>query len=298
MWIEDGVEMKRALALDMGLPAFVFDPLATYMSNAYADAPLSPTQSTYEVVIISHGWSSLRTLHTDLAEELASQGMFVIAIEHTYGSLATRFTENDIQYLNRDALPPRALTPDYLTYANRLVNTYADDIITTIDWLSNMTTMQDHWLYQQLDPTSITLIGHSTGGGAAVKAGMIDERVAKVIGFDAWVEPLVEAEIQNGSTTPSFFIRSEAWEVGENNSALLPLVTVSPHSTLYQLAGTTHYDFAMVYMFSPLSPLLGVTGSLDRDWLNNFLYESVLSFINNPDASQFINQVPELVLIQ
>ena len=298
LWIEDGVEMKRALALDMGLPAFVFDPLATYMSNAYADAPLRPTQSAYDVVIISHGWSSLRTLHTDLAEELASQGMIVIAIEHTYGSLATRFAENDIQYLNRDALPPRALTPDYLAYANRLVNTYADDIVTTIDWLSTMTTMQDHWLYQQLDPTSITLIGHSTGGGAAVKAGMVDERVAKVIGFDAWVEPLVETEIENGSTTPSLFIRSEAWEVGENNSALIPLVSASPHSTLYQLAGTTHYDFAMVYMFSPLSPLLGVTGSLDRDWLNNFLFESVLSFINHPDANQFIDQVPELELIQ
>jgi predicted dienelactone hydrolase len=298
LWIEDGVEMKRALALDMGLPSFVFDPLATYMSNSYADAPLSSTQSTYEVVIISHGWSSLRTLHTDLAEELASQGMVVIAIEHTYGSLATRFSDNDIQYLNRDALPRRAITPDYLTYANRLLNTFAEDIITTIDWLDKMTTTQGHWLYQQLDPTSITLIGHSTGGGAAVKAGMVDERVAKVIGFDAWVEPLIEAEIQNGSITPSFFIRSQAWEVGENNSALLPLVAASPNSTLYQLAGTTHYDFAMVYMFSPLSPLLGVTGSLNRVWLNNFLVESTLSFINNPDASQFINQVPELELIQ
>lgn len=298
LWIEDGVEMMRALASDMGLPAFVFDPLATYISNAYQEAPLRQNQSPYDVVIISHGWSSLRTLHTDLAEELASQGMVVIAIEHTYGSLATRFTDNDIQYLNRDALPRRAITPDYLIYANRLVNTYADDIITTIDWLDKMTNMQGHWLYQQLDPTSMTLIGHSTGGGAAVKAGMVDERVAKIIGFDAWVEPLIEQEIQNGSTTPSFFIRSEAWKVGENNSALLPLVSASPNSTLYQLAGTTHYDFAMVYMFSPLSPLLGVTGSLDRDWLNTFLFESVLLFISNPDASQFIDQVPELEWIQ
>jgi predicted dienelactone hydrolase len=298
LWIEDGVEMKRALALDMGLPSFVFDPLATYPSNAYENAILSTRESTYEVAIISHGWSSLRTLHTDLAEELASQGMIVIAIEHTYGSLATRLSENDIQYINREALPPRAITPDYLTYANRLVNTYAEDIITTIDWLENMTTMQGHWLYQQMDASSITLIGHSTGGGAAVKAGMVDERVAKIIGFDAWVEPLIEEEIQNGSMTPSFFIRSEAWKVGENNGALLPLVAASPNSTLYQLDGTTHYDFAMVYMFSPLSPLLGVTGSLDREWLNNFLFESVLTFINNPDANQFINQIPELKWIQ
>ena len=298
LWIEDGVEMKRALAIDMGLPSFVFDPLATYLSSAYSNAPLPPAQSPYKVAIISHGWSSLRTLHTDLAQELASQGMLVIAIEHTYGSLATRFSESDIEYLNRQALPPRASTPDYLIYANRLVNTYAGDIIATMDWLSTASSTPDHWLYQQVDPTSVTLIGHSTGGGAAVKAGMVDERVAQVIGFDAWVEPLIDEEIQNGSMTPSYFIRSEAWEVGENNSALIPLVQNSPNSTLYQLTGTTHYDFAMVYMFSPLSPLLGVTGSLDREWLNDFLFESVLSFIQNPDATQFINQVEELEYIQ
>lgn len=298
LWIEDGVEMKRALAVDMGLPAFVFDPLATFESSSYLNAPISTQTATYDVIIISHGWSSLRTLHTDLAEELASHGKFVIAIEHTYGSLATRFSETDIEYLNRQALPRRAVTPDYLDYANRLVNTYAGDIITTLNWLDDVSSSPTHWLYNRIDSTAVTVIGHSTGGGAAVKAAMIDDRVERVIGFDPWVEPLTSEEIAGGTTTPSLYIRSQAWEVGENNSALLPLVAGSPNTTLYQLQGTTHYDFAMVYMFSPLSPLLGVTGSLNRDWLNDFLFTTVRRFIETSDATQFIGSVSELQWIE
>jgi predicted dienelactone hydrolase len=297
LWIEDGVEVKRALAVDMGLPGFVFDPLATFVSSAYLNAPLRSQTLPYDIVIISHGWSSLRTLHTDLAEELASHGMMVIAIEHTYGSLATRFSETDIEFLNRQALPRRAVTPDYLDYANRLVNTYAGDIRFTLDWLEATSANPDHWLYNRIQPASVTVIGHSTGGGAAVKAAMIDERIERVIGFDPWVEPLTDEEIANGTLTPSLYLRSEAWEVGENNRALLPLLKESPNTTLYQLQGTTHYDFAMVYMFSPLSPLLGVTGSLDREWLNDFLFTTVRTFIETSDASQFIGSVDELKLI-
>lgn len=298
LWIEDGVQMKRALAVDMGLPAFVFDPLATFESSSYQNAPLSTQAGNYDVVLISHGWSSLRTLHTDLAEELASHGSIVIAIEHTYGSLATRFSETDIEYLNRQALPRRAVTPDYLDYANRLVNTYAGDIIATLNWLDEVSNSPTHWLYERIKPSSVTVIGHSTGGGAGVKAAMIDDRIERVIGFDPWVEPLTDEEILAGSSTPSLYIRSQAWEVGENNTALLPLVEASPNTTLYQLQGTTHYDFAMVYMFSPLSPLLGVTGSLDREWLNEFLFTTVRSFIDTTDASQFIGLVSELHWIE
>lgn len=297
LWIEDGVEMKRALAVDMGLPGFVFDPLATFVSSAYQEAPLGSQMAQYDVVIISHGWSSLRTLHTDLAEELASYGMMVIAIEHTYGSLATRFSESDIEFLNRQALPRRAVTPDYLDYANRLVNTFAGDIGFTLDWLEAMSVDESHWLHDRIQPASVTVIGHSTGGGAAVKAAMVDQRIQRVIGFDPWVEPLTEEEIATGTSTPSLYLRSEAWEIGENNSALLPLLNKSPNTTLYQLQGTTHYDFAMVYMFSPLSPLLGVTGSLNRDYLNDFLFTTVREFIKSSDASQFIGSIPELRLI-
>ena len=287
-WIEDGVEVKRALTTDWGLPAFILDHIATYPSSSYRNAPISLNQSSYPVVVISHGWSSLRTLHTDFAEELASQGYIVIGIEHTYGSLATRFSETDIEYLNREALPRRAETPNYLEFANKLVETYAADIIFSLDFITELN--EENGFFQgKFNLEDISALGHSTGGGAAVKAAMDDERIDRVIGYDAWVEPILQEELDEGLDIPVLYIRSEAWQTGENNGYLIPLIEKSSQSTLYQIQGTTHYDFSMVYMFSPLTPFLGATGSLDGEYLNQMLETKMLQFLSNPDPNQFIS---------
>jgi predicted dienelactone hydrolase len=288
LWIQDGVEVKRALARDFSLPPFVFDHLANYVSNSYLEATVSSANSTYPVVIISHGWSSVRTLHTDLAEEFASQGYIVVGIEHTYGSLATRF-DDGFEYLNKEALPPRSLTPNYLEYANRLVETYAGDIQSTLDGLESLHNEPSSPFYQRIDLSNVTAVGHSTGGGAAVKAAMDDSRISRVIGFDAWVEPINVEDLANGLQVPGLFIRSEAWETGENNGYLLPLIDSSSNAVLYQMDKTSHYDFAMVYMFSTLSPFLGVTGELNGLYVNEILDAMSLTFIQNSDPSQFIN---------
>lgn len=288
LWIEDGVEIKRALTADWSLPSFILDHIATYPSSSYLSAPISMNQSSYPVVVISHGWSSLRTLYTDFAEELASNGYIVIGIEHTYGSLATRFSETDIEYLNRAALPRRSETPNYLEFANKLVETYAGDIVYTLDFITELND-ENGFFKGKIDLSNTSAIGHSTGGGAAVKAAMDDSRIDRVIGYDAWVEPILEEDLVKGLNIPVLYIRSEAWQVGENNGYLLPLINASSQSTLYQVHGTTHYDFSMVYMFSPLTPFLGVTGSLDGVYLNQMLESLMLEFLSNPDPNQFIN---------
>jgi hypothetical protein len=114
---------------------------------------------------------------------------------------------------------------------------------------------------------SIGLIGHSTGGGADVGVALEDDRIDALIGLDAWVEPMLMADIENGLTMPSLFLRSETWEEGENNTNLLALIEHSSDATLYQIDGTTHADFSMAYMFSPLMSMIGYTGSLDTDYL-------------------------------
>lgn len=288
LWIEDGVEMMRALTTDWSLPSFLLDHIATYASSSYLNAPISMNQSNYPVVVISHGWSSLRTLHTDFAEELASHGYIVIGIEHTYGSLATRFSDTEIEYLNRSALPRRSETPNYLEFANTLVETYAGDIVYTLDFISELNE-ENGFFKGKFDLSNISALGHSTGGGAAVKAAMDDERIDRVIGYDAWVEPILEEDLADGLDIPVLYIRSEAWQVGENNGYLIPLIKTSSQSTLYQIQGTTHYDFSMVYMFSPLTPFLGATGSLDGEYLNQMLETQMLEFLSNPDPNQFIN---------
>lgn len=281
-WLEDGVTVARALSQDMGLPFFVLDHTAKVMSNSYFEAPINESSSQYPVIILSHGWRGFRNLHTDFAEELASFGYIVVAIDHTYGSVATVFEDKDVAYLNGDALPDRETTPDFIDYANQLVNTYAADIITTLDFLEELNESGNASRFSgRMDLTRIGLLGHSTGGGADVTVALRDDRIDSVIGLDAWVEPIEEDEANQGLTIPSLFLRSGMWETGFNNTNLYALINNSSQpSILYQIDGTTHYDFAMVYMYSPLTGLIGITGEVESEYLTSILKSMITDFFD------------------
>jgi dienelactone hydrolase len=265
-WLSGGKDIARGLTKSIGLPSFILDHIQHTESNSYQIQTISDDQDSYPVVLISHGWGGFMNLHTDLAEELASRGYIVISIDHTYGSVATKLDSQTV-YQYKDALPPRDETPNFLTYANQLVYTYAGDVSFMLDYIEIINNDDDSFLYNKLDLESIGLIGHSTGGGADVGVALDDNRIDALIGLDAWVEPILMADIENGLTMPSLFLRSETWEEGENNTNLLALIESSSDATLYQIDGTTHADYSMAYMFSPLMSMIGYTGSLDTDYL-------------------------------
>jgi pimeloyl-ACP methyl ester carboxylesterase len=298
LWLGDGSFTSQGLAIDFGFPGFIFDHLKNIKSHSYDDAPI--LEGSYPLVIISHGWSGFRQLHTDLAEELASHGFIVIGIEHTYGSVGTVFDDGTKLTVNRDALPPRSTTPNFLDYANVLVNTYAGDIVSVLDEIESYKNNDLRAsLFKSINLSSVTVIGHSTGGGAAVKAGISDDRVNSVIGLDAWVEPLKEYELKQGLSIPSLLIRSEGWYISFNNTYLKTLIESSPLTPVaFQMNGTTHYDFGMVYMFTNLAPFIGLQGDrgmqmpLDQnkiilDYINNRLNTPEITFewktFNNVD---------------
>lgn len=281
-WFEDGKTVTRALSKYMGLPGFVLDHTAKIESNSYIEAPISDALTEYPVVVISHGWTGFRNLHNDFAEELASHGYIVVGIDHTYGSVATVFNEDDVAYLNEDALPPMETTPDFETYSNQLVNTYAGDVIDTLDYLevinANGSTSQ---FSGKIDLDNIGLLGHSTGGGGDVTVALNDDRITSVMGLDAWVQPIDQTDISKGLDIPSLFLRSGQWEDGDNNDNLYAVIKNSSYpSLLYQIDGTTHYDFTMVYMYSPLTRTIGFTGSIKGTYLNSILETMVVDFFN------------------
>lgn len=281
-WLEDGLVVSRALSRDTGLPFFVLDHATKILSNSYIEAPLNNDLDEYPVIIISHGWRGFRNLHTDFAEELASLGYIVIGIDHSYGSVATVFSDDDIAYLDNNALPPRETNPDFLDYANQLVNTYGADITFTINYLEDINSMSSSSRFSgKLNLTKIGLLGHSTGGGGSVAVALNDDRIDAVIGLDAWVEPIDSTEISKGLDMPSLFLRSGSWETGYNNINLYDLIESSTvPSLLYQIDGITHYDFAMVYMYSPLTRYIGFTGSVESKYLTSILKSMISDFFN------------------
>ncbi|WP_461206028.1 alpha/beta hydrolase family protein [Clostridium sp. DL1XJH146] len=311
-WLYDGKIVAKALSSDMNLPSFILDHTALVMSNSFEKAPISEALEKYPVVIISHGWTGFRNLHTDVAEELASNGYVVIGINHTYGAEITVFDDGEVEYLNREALPDREETPDFLEYANTLVTTYAGDVSLVLDRLEKFNkgefadTEFDSDFIGKLDLSKIGLLGHSTGGGGDVSVAIEDERIKALVGMDAWVEPIKKDEIEKGLNMPSLFMRSGSWEVGENNENLYSLLENSEGPTeLYQINDTTHLDFTMVYMYSPLTKYIKYTGELDgrisssiqKGFIENFFNKN-LKEDSSIDIDNVANQWKEVEKIK
>ena len=65
-------------------------------TNSVTNAPVAEAESAYPVLIFSHGFGGLPELNTIQAEELASQGYVVVALNHTYDSIVNVFPDGRI----------------------------------------------------------------------------------------------------------------------------------------------------------------------------------------------------------
>jgi len=136
-WMREGKLLTQTLAREMKLPFFALDQTTLVMSNSYEKAPISQKQEKYPVIVISHGWTGFTNLHTDVVEELASNGYIVVGIDHTFGSQITVFNDGEVSYLNKEALPDGDTVPNFMEYANKLVTTFSGDISLTLDELEH-----------------------------------------------------------------------------------------------------------------------------------------------------------------
>ncbi len=282
-WLEDGRVISRALAGEMHAPIFILDHTKDVLSHAYSGAQISASSETFPIVVLSHGWTGFRNLHTDLAETLASNGYIVFGIDHTFGSQITVFKDGTVETLDHAALPDRETSNDFLVYASKLVETYAYDVHFVLDQLSNFNEGQYNPLFKgRLNLDKIGLLGHSTGGGADVAVAATDTRVKALLGMDAWVEPVSDDLLVKGLKMPALFLRSEQWEIGYNNAYLTKLIDSSISGTvLYQIDGTTHIDFTMAYMYSRLTRYIGFTGDVERKTFAEIQNSFILDFFNS-----------------
>jgi len=299
-WLRDQEVTSQALSRDFGFPGFLLNQTKFVRSHSYLDADFTE-ETSYPIVIISHGWSGTKYLHSDLGENLASQGFIAVSIEHTYGSVAS-VIDGDVIAKQNDALTGFADSTLNLASNTRLMMTYGLDIIATIDFLETLNSNENDIFYNHLDLDHIGAVGHSTGGGGMIYAALHDDRIQAIIGLDAWVEPIRDVLNEKTLSIPSLFLRSEAWEDGPNNDVLIPMLQNATSETqLFRINGTTHYDFAMVYMYTSLAKTLGFSGSIPTQTMIEIMFTSHESFFNeylkneNEDLTWTSNEYVQLV---
>lgn len=291
-WIEDGTVVPRRLMEVFSSPQFLMDQSALIDSNSIVDAPIRADMEELPIVIISHGWTGFRNLHSDFGEMLASSGYLAVSIDHTYGSVGLIFEDGQIVKHDPNALPSRDEDDHFILYAKDLVETYSRDSQFVMDHLTRLNSgdfgqasgydevllksFKDH-----LEVEALGVIGHSTGGGGVVKFALRDERVKAVVGLDPWVEPIGAAGLEEGLMQEAIFFRSTQWTGGINDSfvKILALNDVKA-PRIYEIEGSTHQDFTMMYQFGPLPQLIGISGKLDSMYSGSIQRDFILQFMD------------------
>jgi len=314
-WNEDGVIVPRGLMQSFKMPYFIMDHTALILSNSYGNAPLLKTDEPMPVVIMSHGWTGFRNLHTDIAELLASYGYMVVGVDHSYGSVGMVFENGDEVMNDPNALPERGTSGSFDTDAKALVHTYAEDSRRVLDHLQalnsgdvsndlsdfgdSLMSINPMVFTNKINLNQIGAFGHSTGGGGLVELSLTDNRVKAVVGMDPWVEPIGESMLSLGMKVPTMFFRSSQWAGGINDSFVKILASNPIYSPrIYEISGSKHQDFTMIYIYGPTTRLNGLSGDLpgreSAAIQQDFILQFFDSYLRNQatDIEVLVNQYP------
>ncbi|MER7463767.1 alpha/beta hydrolase [Streptomyces sp. NPDC097981] len=145
-------------------------------AKAYARSDARPVAGRYPLIVLSPGFTVPRATLTSLAEELASRGYVVAAVDHAYETSGTAFPGG------------RVLTCLACEKANseagrkQVADNRARDVSFLLD---RITGRHPAWHNSGLiDQSRIAMAGHSIGGSAAVAAMATDPRIRAGIDMD------------------------------------------------------------------------------------------------------------------
>lgn len=172
---------SELLLRDAGVPGVPLDVLSRTRTNAFRDAKPAGGRRGLPLIVLSPGFTKPRSTLTGLAEDLASHGYLVVAIEHTYESVATTFPDGRVTTCVACEEPGR--TDEFW---RKVGEGRAADVSFVLDFvLDELTGPHPKWAGASLiDPSRIAMAGHSVGGASSIDAMLRDSRVRAGIDLD------------------------------------------------------------------------------------------------------------------
>lgn len=244
--------VAAAVADQYGLPAFLLDGPARARSHARPRA--EPAAGRFPVVLFSPGLGAVRTQSTAWAEELASRGYVVAALDHPYDSAAVQLADGRVITSRLAATGDDA---EDNRRALRAIEIRAADLSFVRQRLADPAGP----LAGRLDPNRVAVAGHSLGGAAALLAARLDPEFGAVIDLDGYPrDPSPDPYPQ-----PVLALRHQpdGEETADYGSRLTEALRRSRATGyLIMVPGTAHLTFTDAPLYLP--PLPGLTGSLGR----------------------------------
>jgi predicted dienelactone hydrolase len=279
VWYPAQVEPGARLATYWEDLPFPFSHFSLVRTQTYQDAPLSDAQSSYPVLIFSHGHVSFVEQNLTQMEELASHGYVVCSIAHTYHTIATVFPDGRVVpadsalangFIQGDS-PPQAVYAEHLRI-------WTDDTLFLIDELERIQAGERESLFAgKLDMAHLGILGQSFGGVTAVQVCAVDGRCRAGLSLDAglprdYAGRAIDAPLQH----PFMFMLNES-----RAYRMRPALGVV-ESWAYGVAvrGATHFDFTDLSFYSPLLKFTQAFGPIDRDRMVEIINDYTLAFFD------------------
>ena len=278
-YVDNPQQRLTPLAKQMGLPRFLIDHIQHVKTNALTNAAPLAGMSQAPVILFSHGLGGMKGQNSVQAEEFASLGYIVIAIDHPFDAYLTIF--DDGSTANYRSAEPHALTPaEFWAFRTPQLATRTADISFLIDKLTILS-QPGEGLWGMLDLQRIGIFGHSFGGATSIMAAATDPRIKASVALDGWMIPIPDKRIAAGLQTPFLYIGQRQWDDPLNYQKLDSLIAnSSPLGTKLLLDGTKHFDFSDTPQFSKFSKRLGISGTLPREQLKLTLNAEMIRFFD------------------
>ena len=290
LYIDYGELRIEALASQFDYSPFLFKKLIDVETNSIKKAEPS-TQSSFPLIIFSHGLGGNRTQNTVIIEELTSHGYVVIAIEHAYDANISIFDNGDVadyrSGINYERRNTQEITPEEF-WAIRLpqLETRAEDVSYIIDQLE-LGNLPGN-IVNIIDLENIGVFGHSFGGATSIYSSYNDHRIDACINLDGWMVVVPDEIVDNGINKNFMYLGQEQWDEKLNYQKLDKFVKSNTKSSKILIPNTTHYDFSDAPHMTKVAKLLNKSGKVKSKNLKNILNELIILFFNQNLKNQEI----------
>lgn len=266
------------IAATYGLPSMLLREAVLARTRSYLDAPPEQGGQPWPVVLFSPGLVGYRAQNTAWAEELASHGYFVVAVDHPYDSATVVLDDG------------RAIATNARSTGDRDVDNRATDLLAEVRAsdlsfaISQLEALEKGDLRSQfggrIDTRSIAAVGHSVGGAAAIQAAQQDSRIDAVINLDGFPRNVVPQRFPQ----PVLAMVAGRGTGDEQNDASYRrmLTTVLRNSDGGGLCLTVDGASHLMFTDAPriLPPLPSLIGSGGRRHGHDITSRATLTFLN------------------
>ncbi|GAA3147625.1 carboxylic ester hydrolase [Planomonospora alba] len=267
--------VSDALARQVGLPGFLVDGVPRARTRSVFDAPVAGGSERFPIVLFSPGSGGVRTQNTAWAEELASHGYVVAALDHPYDSAAVVLDDGRTIHTEIASTGDRDEDGELAVGWTAVRAADLSLVLTQLDRLGRGEITGP--LTGRLDTGRVAVTGHSMGGAAALQAARQDRRFDAVIDLDGYPHgptsphlhqpTLALTQAVTSGTDPRYIPRlTEVLELGT--------------ATGYRLTipGAAHLTFMDGPLYLP--PVPSIVGSLGRTESPRVVAAATLAFLD------------------